>query len=92
MKIWPFETGYRALAAADLEGVEVVAAEVYPSMIKAELLPGDAKDLAQVRALCQHFAKLDEAGKLAAAFGPAKDAAADAVVDAEREEGWILGA
>ena len=92
LKVWPFETGYRALTAADLEDVEVIAAEVYPSLVKAEPLPGDTKDLAQVRALCQHFAKLDEAGKLAAAFGPAKDTAADAVLDAEREEGWILGA
>ena len=90
-KVWPFETGYKTLTAADLDGVEVVATEVYPSMVKPEPLPGDAKDLAQVRALCQHFAKLDEAGKLAAAFGPAKDAAADVVLDAEREEGWILG-
>ncbi len=92
LKIWPFETGYRPLTPADLEGVEVVAAEVYPSMIKAEPLPGDTKDLAQIRTLCQHFARLDEAGKLAAAFGPAKDAAADTVIDAETEEGWILGA
>ncbi len=91
MKIWPFETGYRALTPADLEEVEIVAAEVYPSLLKPEPLPGEAKDLAQVRALCQHFAKLDEAGKLAAAFGPGKDTAADVVLDAEREEGWILG-
>jgi hypothetical protein len=89
-KIWPFETGWKPLSAADLDGVEVLAAEVYPSLVKAEPLPGDTKDLAQVRALCQHFAKLDEAGKLAAAFGPAKDTAADSVLDVEREEGWIL--
>ncbi len=92
LKVWPFETGYKTLTAADLENVDVVATEVYPSMVKAEPLPGDVKDLAQVRALCQHFAKLDEAGKLAPAFGPTKGMAADAVLDAEREEGWILGA
>ena len=92
VRIWPFETGYRALSAADLEGVEAVVAEVYPSLFKAQPAPGEVKDLAQVRATAEHFARLDEAGKLGAAFGPAKGAAADAVVDAEREEGWILGA
>ena len=29
---------------------------------------------------------------LGAAFGPAKGVAADVVLDAEREEGWVLGA
>lgn len=92
LKIWPFETGWRALSAADLEEVETVVAEIYPSLLKAEPGPGEVRDLAQVRALCQHFARLDEAGKLGAAFGPPKDAPADLVVDVETEEGWILGA
>lgn len=91
-KVWPFETGFKALTEADLAGVDVVAAEVYPSLIKPEPLPGEIKDQSQVRTLCQHFAKLDEAGKLAAAFGPAKDFPADAVVDVQHEEGWVLGA
>lgn len=90
-RVWPFETGLKALTEADLAGVDVVAAEVYPSLVKPEPLPGEVKDQAQVRTLCQHFARLDEAGKLVAAFGPGKDTPADAVVDAEREEGWILG-
>jgi hypothetical protein len=92
MKVWPFETGWKALSEADLAGVDVVAAEVYPSLLKIAPQPGEAKDLAQVRAVAEHFAKLDEAGKLGAAFAPAKDTAADVVVDAEREEGWVLGA
>ena len=92
VKIWPFETEWKALKEADLGGVEVLVAEIYPSLVKAEPLPGDAKDLAQVRALCQHFSKLDEAGKLGAGFGPDKATAPDVVLDAEREEGWVLGA
>jgi hypothetical protein len=92
MKIWPFETGFRALTAAELAGVEVVAAEVYPSLLKVQPAAGEVKDLAQVRATAEHFARLDEAGKLGAVFGPAKTTAPDTVVDAEREEGWILGA
>jgi len=91
-RVWPFETGFKALTEADLEGVQVVIAEVYPSLIKAVPAPGEIKDAAQVRALAEHFAKLDEAGKLAALFGPPKGTAEDVVTAAETEEGWILGA
>jgi hypothetical protein len=91
LKAWPFETGFKALTEADLAGVEVVVAEVYPSLYKAAPQPGEVKDAAQVRVTAEHFARLDEAGKLGAAFGPSKTAAADVILDAEREEGWILG-
>ena len=91
-RIWPFETGFKALTEADLAGVDVVMAEVYPSMLKGAALPGEVKDQTQVRTTAEHFAKLDEANKLGEVFGPAKGAAADVVLDAEREEGWILGA
>lgn len=91
-KAWPFETGFKALTESDLAGVDVVLAEVYPSMIKAPALPGEVKDLTQVRTTAEYFARLDEANKLGALFAPAKSAATDVVLDAEREEGWILGA
>ena len=90
-KVWPFETGFKALTETDLEGVQVVIAEVYPSLIKAVPAPGEVKDAAQVRTLAEHFAKLDEAGKLAALFGPPKGLAEEIVAEAETEEGWILG-
>jgi hypothetical protein len=92
VKVWPFETGFKPLTEAELDGVEVVVAEVYPSLLKPPVPAGEVKDLAQVRATAEHFARLDEANKLGALFGPPKSAAADAVLDAEREEGWILGA
>ena len=92
VKVWPFETGFKALTEADLDGVEVVVAEAYPSLLKIQAGPGEVKDLAQVRGVAEHFAKLDEAGKLGAVFAPPAGAAADVVLDAEREEGWILGA
>jgi hypothetical protein len=92
VKVWPFETGFKALTEADLAGVDVVLAEVYPSLIEAQGTATEVKDLKQVRSLAEHFARLDEANRLGAVFGPAKDMAADAVLDAEREEGWILGA
>ena len=91
-KVWPFETGFKALGEADLAGVDVVLAEVYPSMVKPQGAAGEVKDLMLVRTLAEHFARLDEANKLGELFGPAKGAAADVVLDAEREEGWILGA
>ena len=91
-RVWPFETGFKAISEADLAGVEVVLAEVYPSMVKPLGAAGEVKDLMQVRTLAEHFARLDEANKLGALFGPPKGTAADVVLDSEREEGWILGA
>jgi hypothetical protein len=90
-RIWPFETGFRTLTEADLAGVEVVAAEVYPSLYKAQPGPGEVKDLAQVRVTAEHFARLDEAGRLGPVFGPGKAVSPGVAEDAEREEGWILG-
>jgi hypothetical protein len=92
VRVWPFETGFRALTEDALAGVEVVVAEAYPSLLKIQVAPGEVKDLAQVRATAEYFAKLDEAGKLGALFAPPAGTAADVVLDAEREEGWILGA
>ncbi len=91
VRIWPFETGFRPLTEADLAGVEAVIAEVYPSLYKAVPAAGEIKDHAQVRVTAEHFARLDEAGKLGAAFGPAKSMPAEVVEAAEREEGWVLG-
>jgi len=84
-KIWPFETGWRPLTPADLEGVEALFAEVSTAAIAPK-----AKDEAQVRALCEHFNARDEKGQLGAVFGPAKDDPRREFV--EREEGWVLGA
>jgi hypothetical protein len=91
-KVWPYETGWKALTEADLAGVDVVAAEVYPSMFNGQALPGEVKDLTQVRVTAEHFYRLDEAGRLGAVFGHGKEVAADVVGAAEREEGWVLGA
>jgi hypothetical protein len=92
MQVWPFETGFRTLDEPHLDGAAIVAAEVYPSLVKTVVPAGEVKDQAQVRATAEHFARLDEAGKLGAAFGHSNTTPADLVVDAETEEGWILGA
>jgi hypothetical protein len=90
-RAWPFQTGWKPLTESDLAGVEVVMAEVYPALGDVRPEPGEIVDRAQVRALCEHFAKLDEADKLGAAFGPQTAQAPEVVEAVEREEGWILG-
>ncbi len=90
VRVWPFETGWRPLRDVDLEGVEAVFAEIYPSLIKGAARAGEIKDEAQVRLVAEHVNALDEKGKLAPLFGPAgEDPRREAV---ESEEGWILGA
>jgi hypothetical protein len=89
-KAWPFETGWQALADADVEGVEVLAAEVSIGLQAVTPQPGEAKDVAQVRGLAERIAKLDETGKLGAAFAAPKDAPEGEVAAVEQEEGWIL--
>jgi hypothetical protein len=90
-KVWPFETGWRTLAPDDVAPLAALMAEVYPALAEVKPEPGEVLDRAQVRALCEHFAKLDEAGKLAAAFGPKTAASMETAAQVEGEEGWILG-
>ena len=90
VKVWPFETGWKAIAAPDLEGAEALAAEVKIGLVPAQPLPGEAKEMAPVRALAERVAKLDEAGKLGAAFAAPKGAPETEVAAVEHEEGWIL--
>ena len=90
VKTWPFETGFKAITEADLDGFEALAAEVRIGLVPAQPLPGEAKELAPVRALAERVAKLDEAGKLGAAFVAPRGMPQADVAAAEREEGWIL--
>jgi hypothetical protein len=88
-KLWPFETGWKSLTASDVDGVDVVLAEIAPSMFGAKATTGGSKDESQVRAVCERLSALDEKGQLGAFFGPKKDDPRHRVV--ESEEGWILG-
>jgi molybdopterin molybdotransferase len=80
--VWPFEP-------AD---APVVLAEVYPSLLAAEVraeLAANAAmvpDEAQVRVLAEALARLAESGGLDALFAP------DAPARVLAEEGWMLGA
>lgn len=89
-KIWPFETEWRALKPDDLDGVELVMAEIYPSITGAKGTAATVKDAAQVQAIAEYFSSLDEAGKLANLFG-AKAGQEPLIAQVEAEEGWILG-
>ena len=90
-RIWPFELGTEALSAEALEGIDVVMAEIYPSLVKAKPEKGEVADEAQVREIARHYADLDEKGRLAAAFSTAKSLSPEQNRHITEEEGWILG-
>lgn len=90
-RIWPFETGLGTLKKQNVIGRRLVFAEVYPSMITPRIQSGNIKDAAQVRALAQHFALLDNTDALAPLFAGPKVLSAGDRHAIESEEGWILG-
>lgn len=91
LRVWPFETGFKALTEADLNEVDVVTAEVATTLAAPAPLPGEAKEAAQMRALVEHLAKLDDAGKLGALFAPKLALSEADVAVVLSEEGWALG-
>jgi hypothetical protein len=85
-------TGWRALTPDDVEPLSALVVEVWPSMHETKPQPGEFKDQAQVRSTAEALARMDEAGDLAKAFAPPKDATPELIAQVEQEEGWILGA
>ena len=87
--IWPFETGLQTPDAP------AVIAEVYPSLLRAEVRArrheDEILDSAQVRVNAEAFAQLDALGGLAPLFAGAPDLTADERRLIETEEAWILG-
>ncbi len=92
LKTWPFETGFSALTPAALEGVDILAAEVFAGGEDAKPMPGERKDQTEIRGAAERLARLDETGKLAALFDAPKGVAARDQDTARTEEGWILDA
>jgi hypothetical protein len=91
-RIWPFELGEAApLTAGQLDGIEVVIAEIYPTLVKAKPEKGEVADEAQVRQIARHYADLDEKNALGAAFSTGKSLSEDQIGVITGEEGWILG-
>jgi len=87
--VWPFETGLSVPRQRDRAGV--VFAEIYPSLVRSVPQGGEVKDEAQVRTIAWHFARLDDAGRLARLFAGDPGLAAEDRARVEAEEGWILG-
>jgi precorrin-8X/cobalt-precorrin-8 methylmutase len=87
-QIWPFETGLRPPAKA-----QIVFAEVWPSWWRDAIRSdhGPPNDKAQVRTVAEIFAARDRAGELAAWFegGPNLSDEQRRVIEAE--EAWTLG-
>lgn len=89
-RIWPFETGFKQLTAADLNEVTCVLAEIYPSTVPVTPKTGEILDQAQVRTLSKHLESLDSAGKLGSAFAPPDSLSSREIEQISCEEGWIL--
>ena len=87
-RIWPFETGLRLPAEA-----QIVFAEVWPSWWRTEIRPdhGPPNDKAQVRTVAEIFAARDRAGELAAWFAGATNLTGAERRIIESEEAWTLG-
>jgi precorrin-8X/cobalt-precorrin-8 methylmutase len=87
--VWPFETGLTADPTGGRDDA-IVHAEIWPSGIAVDRARHPVKDAAQVIGLCEHLARQDRAGELAAEFTPDLDPATRRHV--LEEEGWIVGA
>lgn len=91
-RVWPFEIGEGGpLTAEMLDGVEVVIAEIYPSLVKPAPEKGEVPDEAQVRQIARHYADLDEKNALGATFSTGKSLSEEQTGIVVAEEGWILG-
>ena len=89
-KVWPFQTGWAA--PTDLDDLSFLFAEVNPAVVEVKAEAAEVPDRARVRVLAEHFARLDDAGKLGPVFAAPKGTAPADIEAVEKEEGWILGA
>jgi len=90
-RLWPFELELDELTDESLEGIELVIAEIYPSLITQKAPPGTVLDAAQVEDLARHYCDLDGKGRLGALFSGPEDKTASEKSQIQAEEGWILG-
>lgn len=91
VRVWPFETGLAAPFGAQQDEPRIVFAEAWPSQLRPKPRPGEVKDQMQVRVMAEHFARLDQAGRLARFFAGPRELSGERRRAIEREEGWILG-
>jgi precorrin-8X/cobalt-precorrin-8 methylmutase len=89
--VWPFETGFQSIERPGPNDWRILHAEIYPSICRVNISPGQIKDRLQVETLARHFADLDSNGDLGALFACPLDLSLDQKRVVETEEGWILG-
>ncbi|MEB3328029.1 MAG: cobalamin biosynthesis protein CbiG [Candidatus Sericytochromatia bacterium] len=90
LRVWPFETGLRALGPDDVPPGRVVLAEVYPSLLRLAGNPALVRDARQVQTLVQAFATRDAAGTLGGRFAGPPGLTATQAEAITAEEGLIL--
>ena len=90
-RVWPLETGLRALDRPAHDDWRVLFAEVYPSIFDSRAIAHAVKDARQVCAVVEQLSRLDDAGRLAALFAGPATLATEQRRAIETEEAWILG-
>ncbi len=90
-RVWPFEWDEDAEEALLDRKLLVVHAEIYPSLIRVQPQPGEAKDEVQVRELARFFAEKDAAGTLHDLLNVPMRLTEEERRRVIEEEGWILG-
>jgi precorrin-8X/cobalt-precorrin-8 methylmutase len=82
-RVWPFEVLVPNLPVG---APAVVHAEIWPSIVPFAHEVGSCRDEQQVRAVVQHWRRLDRTGDLVDLFAAAPDGSL-----IRGEEGWVLG-
>ncbi|CUS57701.1 hypothetical protein L53_05720 [Hyphomonas sp. L-53-1-40] len=91
-RIWPFEFEDGEMTEETLEGIQVVIAEVYPSLIPSKPEKGETPDAAQVRQIAHYYSEMDEKGRLNGRISTNSSLDEGKISQIQSEEGWILGA
>lgn len=90
-QIWPFEIGLSSLTEGALSEIDVVIAEIYPSLVPATPAQGEVLDAAQVRTIAMHYRDIDAKNRLSVAFRGPESRDSEEKAEIITEEGWILG-
>jgi len=95
--VWPFETGFTSAPSPE-SGPYILHAEIWPGVVEDEVRrmttenPDLIRDKAQVRAMCEWAAGLDQKGALGSYFDVPAGLDSTEIEQCLQEEGWILGA
>ncbi len=91
LRIWPFELPLEQATEETLDGISIVAAEVFPAMLKGKAAETEIKDESEVRIMAEYIADLDEKGRIGMLFEGPESASKAAKTAISSEEGWIFG-